>query len=58
MERFARVRLVRFTERVFPGVLQEVVLLLADGVGPTDHCELYQVRELADLRTSSTVGRY
>ena len=38
-------------ERVFPGVLEEVVLLLADGVGPTDHCELYQVRELADLRT-------
>jgi adenine-specific DNA-methyltransferase len=57
MERFARVRLVLFTERVFPGVLEEVVLLLADGVGPTDHCELYQVRELADLRTSGAVGR-
>lgn len=57
MKRFARVRLVLFTERVFPGVLEEVVLLLADGVGPTDHCELYQVRELSDLRTSGTVGR-
>jgi adenine-specific DNA-methyltransferase len=57
MERFARVRLVLFTERVFPGVLEEVVLLLADGVGPTDHCELYQVRELSDLRTAATVGR-
>jgi adenine-specific DNA-methyltransferase len=58
MQRFARVRLVLFTERVFPGVLEEVVLLLADGVGPTDHCELYQVRELSDLRTAGVVGRH
>lgn len=57
MERFARVRLVLFTERVFPDVLEEIVLLLADGVGPTDHCELYQVQELADLRTTGGVGR-
>jgi adenine-specific DNA-methyltransferase len=58
MQRFARVRLVLFTERVFPGVLEEVVLLLADGVGPTDHCELYQVRELSELRASTgTVAR-
>jgi len=58
MQRFARVRLVLFTERVFPGVLEEVVLLLADGVGPTEHCELYQVRALSDLRASAgTVAR-
>jgi adenine-specific DNA methylase len=57
MERFARVRLVLFTERVFPGVLEEVVLLLADGVGPTDHCELYQVRELVELRSAAGVAR-
>lgn len=57
MQRFARVRLVLFTERVFPGVLEEVVLLLAEGLGPTDHCELYQVRELADLGTASGIGR-
>jgi adenine-specific DNA-methyltransferase len=57
MQRFARVRLVLFTERVFPGVLEEVVLLLADGVGPTDHCELYQVHDLADLRAVGTIGR-
>ena len=30
MERFGGVRLVVFTERVFPGVLEEVVLLLAE----------------------------
>ena len=52
MRRFARVRLVLFTERVFPGVLEDVVLLLAEGVGGTDHCELLQVQDadaLADL---------
>lgn len=49
MRRFARVRLVMFAERVFPGVQEEVVLLLAEGQGPTDHCELTQARDLADL---------
>ena len=46
MERFATVRLVLFTERVFPGVLEEVVLLLAEGYGqgPAGHCELVQAR--------------
>jgi hypothetical protein len=49
MRRFARVRLVLFTERVFPGVLEEVVLLLAEGEGPTDHCDLYQIRDVDEL---------
>ncbi len=52
MERFGRVRLVVFTERVFPGVLEEVVLLLAEdalATGGTDHCELHQVSGAADL---------
>jgi adenine-specific DNA-methyltransferase len=49
MHRFGRVRLVLFTERVFPGVLEEVVLLLAEGEGPTDHCELLQAHDVADL---------
>lgn len=49
MRRFARVRLVLFSERVFPGVLEEVVLLLAEGTGPTDHCELVQVRDVDEL---------
>lgn len=57
MRRFASVRLVLFTERVFPGVLEEVVLLLAEGEGPTDHCELYQLRDLADLRHAERVAR-
>jgi adenine-specific DNA-methyltransferase len=52
MARFGRVRLVVFTERVFPGVLEEVVLLLAEdalAAGGTDHCELHQVATAADL---------
>ncbi len=49
LERFARVRLVLFEERIFPGVLEEVVLLLAEGRGPTDHFELRQARHVADL---------
>jgi hypothetical protein len=49
IRRFGRVRLVLFTERVFPGVLEEVVLLLAEGSGPTDHCELVQVRDVDEL---------
>lgn len=57
MQRFARVRLVLFTERVFPGVLEEVVLLLAEGEGPTDHCELYQVRDASDLARADDVAR-
>lgn len=52
MARFGRVRLVVFTERVFPGVLEEVVLLLAEDAlapGGTDHCELRQVSSVAEL---------
>ncbi len=52
MQRFASVRLVLFEERVFPGVSEEVVLLLAEGTGPTDHFELYQAQDLAALAGS------
>lgn len=50
MERFAEVRLVLFEGRVFPGVLEEVVLLLAEGQGPTDHCKLYEAKSADGLR--------
>ena len=58
MERFARVRLVLFTERVFPGVLEEVVLLLADGYGegPAGHCELHQLRDADELAAPVSVA--
>ena len=42
LQRFARVRLILFETRVFPGVLEEVVLLLAEGQGGAPHFELYQ----------------
>jgi len=53
LQTFQRVDLVLFTERVFPGVLEEVVLLLADGYqqGPTDHASVYQARNAAELAT-------
>ncbi|WP_030200871.1 N-6 DNA methylase [Terrabacter tumescens] len=51
LERFARVRLVLFTERVFPEVQEEVVLLLAEGYGqsPSGVCELHQVHNAESL---------
>ncbi len=56
MREFARVDLVVFTERVFPGVLEEVVLLLADGYqhGQADHAGIIEARNAADLATSSS----
>ncbi|MBK7723047.1 MAG: N-6 DNA methylase [Austwickia sp.] len=60
MNRFARVRLVLFAERVFPDVLEEVVLLLADGLdeGPTAHCELIQARNADDLADPGQITRW
>ncbi len=49
MERFANVQLVMFDERVFPGALEEVVLLLAEGEGPTDRIAVSQTRNADDL---------
>jgi len=54
LREFARVDLVVFTERVFPGVLEEVVLLLADGYrdGPASHAGIIEVRHAAELATA------
>ena len=49
LRRFARVRLVLFDHLVFPGVLEDVVLLLAQGCGGTDHFEVYQAARPDDL---------
>jgi adenine-specific DNA-methyltransferase len=61
LSRFARVRLVMFEERVFPEVLADCVLLLAEGTGTAKCFEVYQTRdaetlaavELADWTTYS-----
>ncbi len=57
LERFARVDLVLFEERVFPEVLEEVVLLLAEGYdeGPTDSFRVFQFRDAGDLTGTPVV---
>ena len=49
LRRFASVRLVTFEELVFPGVLEDVVLLLAEGTGGAPHFEVYQARNADDM---------
>lgn len=55
LQHFEQVDLVAFEERVFPGVLEEVVLLLADGYakGPTEHFRLYQAKNADDLANTA-----
>ena len=57
LERFASVDLVLFEKRVFPEVLEEVVLLLAEGYdkGPTDHFRVFQSRDADDLTDTPVV---
>lgn len=49
LRRFARVRLIMFEERVFPGVLEEVVLLLAEGTGGASCLEVHQTKDVSSL---------
>lgn len=59
LNRFEKVRLVMFEQLVFPGVLEEVVLLLAEGRGKAESFEIYQARDvsaLSQLDTSSWRG--
>jgi adenine-specific DNA methylase len=59
LERFGKVRLVMFEELVFPGVLEEVVLLLAEGRGPAPCFEVHQARDLralTDVENRSWLG--
>lgn len=58
LERFARVRLVLFEKRIFPGVLEEVVLLLAEGQGPTDHFEVIQAKDASALHQLQPTAWY
>lgn len=57
--RFAKLRLIAFEKLLFPGVLEEVVLLLAEGRGTSSHFEFYQAHDvdsLISLDTSSWRG--
>ncbi len=49
VRRFSSVQLVVFSERVFPGVLEEVVILLAEGEGPAESIAVSQARNLDAL---------
>lgn len=51
LKRFSQIKLIVFEERVFPGVLEEVVLLLAEGVGGANYFELHQARNFSSLGT-------
>jgi adenine-specific DNA-methyltransferase len=57
-ERFGKVRLVLFRERVFPGVQEDVVLLLADGYGEGQDAtfEINHVENADDLARSARGG--
>lgn len=63
MEHFSAVGLVVFEQRVFPGVLEEVVLLLADGFRPdgdsgTDSMTLWPVSDVAGLGNLTASRRW
>lgn len=64
MDHFSSVSLVLFHERVFPGVSEEVVLLLADQYMPTGgrssahHMHLWQVRDANDLGSRTASRRW
>jgi adenine-specific DNA-methyltransferase len=49
LEKFSSVRIVLFEELVFPGVQEEVVLLLAEGRGPAPFFEVYHATSLRSL---------
>ncbi len=49
LKRFRRVRLVLFEDLVFPGVLEEVVLLMAEGTGGADRFEVFQAKNASEL---------
>lgn len=52
---FGRLRILRFRERIFPDILQNVLILLAEGKGRrTEHVELIARDRLRDL--SANVG--
>lgn len=60
LDRFSEVSLVMFEQRVFPGVQEEVVLLLAEGSGRSDSIQLSQVVDasgLAELPPSAFTKR-
>jgi adenine-specific DNA-methyltransferase len=52
LRRFASLKIVTFEHKVFPGVQEEIVLLLASGYGQCEKFDLLQAKNLADLEGS------
>lgn len=52
--RFSKVRLILFEKLLFPGVLEEVVLLLAEGRGSAKSFEVYQAHDAGSLARLDT----
>jgi hypothetical protein len=50
LRQFARVCVVKFEKKVFPGALEEVLLLLADRQSGKPGLHIAQVRDIADLQ--------
>ncbi len=59
-DRFKRVDLILFTERVFPEAETDVVILLADGFdeGPTDHARVVQAQNAAALTSLAVAQKW
>lgn len=60
IEQFAELQLVMFEERIFPGVLTEVVLVMADGyqMGAAGHATITQVRSAESLGSEPAGHRW
>lgn len=56
LRRFGRVRLILFDQRVFPEVLEDTILLLAEGGGGASHLEVYQAKNADDLASLAITG--
>jgi adenine-specific DNA-methyltransferase len=52
MGRFSSLKIVTFEHHVFPGVQEEIVLLLASGSGRSEKFDLLQAKNLEDLEGS------
>jgi hypothetical protein len=52
LQRFARVRILLSDTALFPGVLTDAILLMAEGEGGTNHLEVTQIHGIEDLGTS------
>jgi adenine-specific DNA methylase len=55
VKRFGSIRLVMFRQLVFPDVLEEVVLLLAEGKGPAVSCELIELEDSGVLESADVM---